>query len=161
MIENTDHPVESSIMPVPAVLQGASYAHVWTGQLDVTGKSVGGQAPVKERNFITYIEVREQGAHDPEIRSLWQEIIRQNPGSPAPRPMHEGRVNPRNAPATRLTYYQTHGQMAASMASQELTRKWDQNRTNNTVFTRGMAHQLTQLRTPGIKGATDRPVAPD
>lgn len=133
-------------MPIPAVLNGQAYAHVWTGRLDVEGKRtlVRGMPPVngrmKEKRFITYIEVLEQGAHDPTIRSLVQ---RNRLGNP--RPMHRGRVNPVNANAGNpLAYYAAHGPVAAHMAADEMTRRWTTNADNTTVFVQGAAHTLVQ-----------------
>src|SRR3954467_9048007 len=97
-------------MPVPNDIQNnpLAYAQVWTGNRNVTGRGTP-QAPgvVKARRFVTYIEVLEQGAHDPEIRTL---AIQRGM---TPRPMHRGRVSPLNTTATQLTYYAPHGQEAA------------------------------------------------
>jgi len=84
-------------MPVPNDIQNnpLAYAQVWTGNRNVTGRGTP-QAPgvVKARRFVTYIEVLEQGAHDPEIRTL---AIQRGM---TPRPMHRGRVSPLNTTAT-------------------------------------------------------------
>ncbi len=132
-------------MAIPPVLNQPAYAHVWTGNLQVQGKrTIAIGAPpiagrMKQKRFITYIEVLEQGAHDPAIRSLVHPR-----GLGNPRPMHEGRVNPRNNNADPLTYYAVHGPQAARLASEEMTRKWTANVGNNTVFVRGAAHVLAQ-----------------
>jgi hypothetical protein len=143
-----DFTLRRTIMPTPTVLTSKSYAHVWTGNLQVEGKRtvVTGQPTIagriKQKRFITYIEVLEQGAHDPKIRSL---VHPRQLGNP--RPMHEGRVKPNNTgtdETTSLAYYAAHGPVAARMAAEELTRRWTANTTNNTVFVRGAAHTLAQ-----------------
>ncbi|NDC79435.1 MAG: hypothetical protein EBZ67_16435 [Chitinophagia bacterium] len=137
--------LRTKIMPEPVELNRPAYAHVWTGNLQVEGKRTIaiGAAPVagrmKQKRFITYIEVLEQGAHDPAIRALVQSRRLGNP-----RPMHRGRVNPNNTNADPLAYYAVHGQEAARLASEEMTRRWTANVGNNTVFVRGAAHVLAQ-----------------
>jgi len=134
-------------MAMPVVLGQASYAHVWTGNLQVEGKRTVAQGVptvagrMKQKQFITYLEVREQGAHDPRIRSLRLEILRKHGGQSA-RPMHLGRVYPANNGANPLTYYAAHGPEAARLASEEMTRVWTANVGNNTVFVQGAARQL-------------------
>ena len=130
-------------MAAPAALSTLSYVHVWTGNLNVAGKPIiaGGVATpgrISNKRFITYVEVSEQGAHDPVMRSLAQARRL------AVRPMHRGRVNPNN-PGDALTaaaYYAPHGQMAASLVGAEMTRRWTANNANNTVFVQGQAWTL-------------------
>ena len=130
-------------MPAPAALSTLAYVHVWTGNLNVTGKATNvngviAPGPVKNRRFLTYIEVSEQGAHDPAMRSLAQSR------HIAVRPMHEGRVNPNNAgtAATAAAYYAGHGQVAAGLVGVEMTRRWTANNANNSVFVQGQAWTL-------------------
>lgn len=131
-------------MPVPTALTTQSYIHVWTGNLNVAGKPInaGGvitPGKIKNKQFITYVEISEQGAHDPAMRSLAQKR------GLAVRPMHRGRVNPNNGgnADTAHAYYPTHGQMAASLVGAEMTTRWTNNTTNNKVFVRGQASTLT------------------
>ena len=112
-------------MPVPNAIAHSplSYALVWTGPVNVQVRPTPGvlPVPVKARTFHTYIEVLEQGAHDPEIRSL--AIAR----GMQPRPMHRGRVAPLNTGANALTYYQTHGQVVAGLVATYMTQRWTNN----------------------------------
>ena len=130
-------------MVAPAVLAEAAYLHVWTGNLNVSGKSTnaGGvitPGRITDKQFFTYVEVSEQGAHDPVMRSLAQSR------GLTVRPMHRGRVNPNNAgnAATAGVYYAPHGQMAASLAGAEMIRRWTNNTTNSTVFVQGQPWTL-------------------
>jgi len=130
-------------MPAPAALSTQSYVHVWTGNLNVSGKptNAGGMITpgrISNKRFLTYVEVSEQGAHDPVMRSLAQAR------GLAVRPMHRGQVNPNNVgnATTAHIYYAPHGQMAASLVGAEMTRRWTNNTTNNTVFIQGQPWTL-------------------
>ncbi len=130
-------------MPIPNQIQNSphAYAHVWTGPL-LVGAPVGPQGALvqganKTRQFITYIEVLEQGAHDPAIRTLVQQR------NMIPRPMHRGRVAPLNNLANPLAYYATHGQESARIVSRYMAQRWSANpNKNNAVFTVNVAHPL-------------------
>ncbi len=128
-------------MPEPLILSGDAYARVWQGDLTVEGKRSGTPAAgrMKQRRFRAYVEVLEQGAHDPAMRALVQQRRLGNP-----RPMHRGLVRPANTGADPLAYYPAHGQEAARLAAEEMTRRWTLNTGNNTVFVRGAAHVLAQ-----------------
>jgi hypothetical protein len=142
-------------MPIPAVLTSPAYALVWTGNLNVEGKRIltPGQppigGPIKTKTFHSYVEVREQGAHDAAIRGA---VVQRGMTN---RPFHVGRVRPNNTHPTPLNYYSDnvantaghglnpgHGQVAAQLAGIEMTRRWTNNVTNNTVFVRGQSHVL-------------------
>src|SRR5260370_21746210 len=134
-------------MPIPnAIAQNPNaYAHVWTGPGNVQVRPTPGvlPVPVKARQFHTYIEVLEQGAHDPAIRTLAVQRGMQ------PRPMHVGRVAPLNVGANVLTYYQPHGQVSAGIVATYMTQRW----TNNpnpalTIFQPNTAYM------PAVQGVS-------
>jgi hypothetical protein len=126
----------------PAALLAPAYAHVWTGNVNVAGRPtvVPGAAPVpgkvKAKSFVTYIEVLEQGAHDPAIRAIAVQRGMQ------PRPMHAGRVRPLNVNPNPLAYYAAHGPVAAGIVSAYMTRTWTANPNVQEVFVRNRAVQL-------------------
>ncbi len=135
-------------MPIPDFRNSVAFAHVWTGNLDVTGKTPIGavSGPIRSRRFITYVEVVEQGAHDAIMRNLTRQRAME------PRHMHLGRVNPNNTVQNGLNYYVEHGQMAARLVGIEMTAKWEKNNQNNRVFARGEKHQLGVQKTQQDNG---------
>ncbi|MBL8898370.1 MAG: hypothetical protein JNM84_12110 [Planctomycetes bacterium] len=122
-------------MPIPNDLTGNNaekFAEVWRGQLGVTGgtrQKSGGTSRVLQKNFITYIEIFEQTAHDAGLRGFAQQRGIQ------PRRAHTGQVSPANTGNNPLTYYETHGQEAAAMVGEYINEKWNQTvTTNNNYF---------------------------
>jgi hypothetical protein len=132
-------------MPVPIAISGnpLAYAQVSSDLVNVEGRRTiqPGRAPIpgviKQRRFTNYIEVLEQGAHDPAIRTL---AIQRGID---PRPMHRGRVNPLNGGQDPLTYYAPHGLIVAGLVSRFMTKKWTDNANPAaTVFVPNAAQTL-------------------
>lgn len=130
-------------MPIPKDLSGDNankFAEVWRGQLGVTGATRSSRASprVLDKNFITFIEIFEQTAHDKGLRGFAQRRGIQ------PRHKHKGQVNPDNDEANPLDYYETHGQEAAQMVAEFMTEKWNASvNTNNNCFVQKAKHTLS------------------
>ncbi len=130
-------------MPPPSDLTGNNankFAEVWRGQLGVTAgpRQHGLPNRVLQKNFITYIEIFEQTAHDAGLHGF----ARQR--GIDPRRAHRGQVSPANNGANPLTYYATHGQVAAGMVSAFITARWAATvNTNSNTFVQNAKQTLT------------------
>jgi hypothetical protein len=118
------------------------YAEVWRGQVGVStatsGVAKGSRQRVKQKTFITYIEVFEQTAHDAGLHAFAKQR------NIDPRRAHRGKVQPDNTGANPLAYYATHGQMAAAMVADFMTAKWEETvRGNSNVFVQKAKQTLT------------------
>lgn len=133
-------------MPVPdEILRNSiSYERVWRGDLPVRGRD----GSSKLRTFHAYVEVMEQGAHDPTIRSVFQSR------GGAPRPMHEGRVKPKNDnAAVPFAYYSALGRQAAEIASNWMTEQWAAQKTVEDAERRTVITKQYADRTPALTSA--------
>jgi hypothetical protein len=116
---------------------------VWRGQVGVTGATrtswrTGARQRLIQKNFITYIEIYEQTAHDSGLHAFAKGR------GISPRGHHRGQVSPANDGANPLTYYQTHGQKAAEMVSAFITKKWNETvKANENTFVRNAKQTLT------------------
>ncbi len=129
-------------MPIPKDLSGDNayrHAEVWRGQLGVSGGPRIGAAPRSIRKeFVTFIEIFEQTAHDSGLHALAKQR------GITPRRAHKGQVSPANAGNDRLAYYGVHGQEAAAMVSEYITARWTATvNAQGNCFVRGAKTTLT------------------
>ncbi|MBK9387890.1 MAG: hypothetical protein IPN34_23990 [Planctomycetes bacterium] len=122
-------------MALPDELKDSKkYGLVWEGELDVTPSSKNSARASVGKQFHAYVEIYEQSAHDAALAKLL---------SGGTRSPHRAQVKSKNTEANPLDYYESLGEMAAKVVASEMHSKWENNKTNNTVFVRGKATTLT------------------
>ena len=142
-------------MARPAALNDAvAYGSVWDGQLQI-GPNVRnpGRGNVT-KNFHAYVENYEQCAHDGGMA----EYVRFRGGSS--RSPHDAQVAPdnnfnRQTPQATLTYYQPHGQVAATVVAAYMHQRWTSAASaggNATVFQPGQKYSVGAQRVPQANG---------
>jgi hypothetical protein len=125
-------------MPIPAILiNTGNFGLAWTGQIAVTTTSANPNRATVNKTFHAYVEAYEQSKHDAAMKSF-----RTSRGLDF-RTAKGTQVSPaNNNTANPFAYYLNQGQTAAEVVAEEMTRRWEANTTNNTVFVRGQATVL-------------------